>query len=227
MELASLTIDERVKNVRARVDAVAVASGRPPVTILGVTKMQPQDVVRSAIDAGLTDIGENYLQEAREKLSELPPVRTHFIGHMQTNKAKAIAALFDVVQSVDRLDAGLALAKAARNSGKPLAVLVQVNISPSERFGVDLADAPALAAQLRAAGLIVDGVMAIGPITDDLTETDAAFARAATAFAAVGGTTLSLGMSGDWERAIAHGSTMIRLGTAIFGPRPARERIPA
>ena len=227
MELASLTIDERVKNVRARVDAVAVASGRPPVTILGVTKMQPQDVVRSAIDAGLTDIGENYLQEAREKLSELPPVRTHFIGHMQTNKAKAIAALFDVVQSVDRLDAGLALAKAARNSGKPLAVLVQVNISPSERFGVDPADAPALAAQLRAAGLIVDGVMAIGPITDDLTETDAAFARAATAFAAVGGTTLSLGMSGDWERAIAHGSTMIRLGTAIFGPRPARERIPA
>ena len=227
MELASLTIDERVKNVRARVDAVAVASGRPPVTILGVTKMQPQDVVRSAIDAGLTDIGENYLQEAREKLSELPPVRTHFIGHVQTNKAKAIAALFDVVQSVDRLDAGLALAKAARNSGKPLAVLVQVNISPSERFGVDPADAPALAAQLRAAGLIVDGVMAIGPITDDLTETDAAFARAATAFAAVGGTTLSLGMSGDWERAIAHGSTMIRLGTAIFGPRPARERIPA
>jgi len=227
MELASLTIDERVKNVRARVDAVAVASGRPPVTILGVTKMQPQDVVRSAIDAGLTDIGENYLQEAREKLSELPPVRTHFIGHVQTNKAKAIAALFDVVQSVDRLDAGLALAKAARNSGKPLAVLVQVNISRSERFGVDPADAPALAAQLRAAGLIVDGVMAIGPITDDLTETDAAFARAATAFAAVGGTTLSLGMSGDWERAIAHGSTMIRLGTAIFGPRPARERIPA
>ena len=227
MELASLTIDERVKNVRARVDAVAVASGRPPVTILGVTKMQPQDVVRSAIDAGLTDIGENYLQEAREKLSELPPVRTHFIGHLQTNKAKAIAALFDVVQSVDRLDAGLALAKAARNSGKPLAVLVQVNISPSERFGVDPADAPALAAQLRAAGLTVDGVMAIGPITDDPTETDAAFARAATAFAAVGGTTLSLGMSGDWERAIAHGSTMIRLGTAIFGPRPARERIPA
>jgi len=150
MELASLTIDERVKNVRARVDAVAVASGRPPVTILGVTKMQPQDVVRSAIDAGLTDIGENYLQEAREKLSELPPVRTHFIGHLQTNKAKAIAALFDVVQSVDRLDAGLALAKAARNSGKPLAVLVQVNISPSERFGVDPADAPALAAPLRA-----------------------------------------------------------------------------
>lgn len=227
MELASLTIDERVKNVRARVDAVAVASGRPPVTILGVTKMQPQDVVRSAIDAGLTDIGENYLQEAREKLSGLPPVRTHFIGHLQTNKAKAIAALFDVVQSVDRLDAGLALAKAARSSGKPLAVLVQVNISPSERFGVDPADAPALAAQLRDAGLLVDGVMAIGPITEDARETDAAFARAAIAFAAVGGTTLSLGMSGDWERAIAHGSTMIRLGTAIFGPRPARERIPA
>jgi len=229
MELALLTIGERVKNFRARVDAVAAAAGRPSdsVKILGVTKMMPRESVLAALDAGLGDIGENYLQEAREKLVALPPVTTHFIGHLQTNKAKPIAALFDVVQSVDRLDAGLALAKAARASGKPLSVLVQVNISPSERFGVAPEEAPALAARLRDEGLHVDGVMAIGPITEILAETDAAFARAREAFAAVGGATLSLGMSGDWERAIAHGSTMIRLGTAIFGPRPARERIPA
>ena len=226
MELASLTIAERVKNFRARVDAVSAASGRQPAGILGVTKMQTRDAVLAAIDAGLCDIGENYLQEAREKLTGLPPARTHFIGHLQTNKAKPIAALFDVVQSVDRLDAGLALARAARATGKPLAVLVQVNISPSERFGVAPHEAPALAARLRDEGLTVDGVMAIGPITDDAAATNDAFARAADAFAAVGGTTLSLGMSGDWERAIAHGSTMIRLGTAIFGPRPARERVP-
>ncbi len=229
MELASLTIGERVKNFRARVDAVAAAAGRPSdsVRILGVTKMQPRESVLAALDAGLVDIGENYLQEAREKLAALPTVRTHFIGHMQTNKAKPIAALFDVVQSVDRLDAGLALAKAARASGKPLSVLVQVNISPSERFGVAPDEAPALAARLRDEGLHVDGVMAIGPITENGAETDAAFACAQDVFAAVGGATLSLGMSGDWERAIAHGSTMIRLGTAIFGPRPGRERIPA
>jgi pyridoxal phosphate enzyme (YggS family) len=229
MELALLTIGERVKNFRARVDAVAAAAGRPPdsVRILGVTKMQPRESVLAALDAGLTDIGENYFQEARDKLAALPTARTHFIGHMQTNKAKPIAALFDVVQSVDRLDAGLALAKAARASGKPLSVLVQVNISPSERFGVAPDEAAGLAARLRDEGLIVDGVMAIGPITENLAETDAAFARAADIFGAVGGATLSLGMSGDWERAIVHGSTMIRLGTAIFGPRPARERIPA
>jgi len=228
MELALLTIGERVKNFRARVDAVAAAAGRSPdsVKILGVTKMQPRESVLAALDAGLRDIGENYFQEARDKLAALPASRTHFIGHMQTNKAKPIAALFDVVQSVDRLDAGLALAKAARASGKPLSVLVQVNISPSERFGVSPEEAPGLAALLRDEGLIVDGVMAIGPITENLAETDAAFARAADVFSAVGGATFSLGMSGDWERAIAHGSTMIRLGTAIFGPRPARERIP-
>jgi uncharacterized pyridoxal phosphate-containing UPF0001 family protein len=139
---------------------------------------------------------------------------------VQTNKAKAIAALFDVVQSVDRLESGLALAKAAQATGKPLRALVQINISPAERFGIPPADAPALARRLRDAGLVIDGVMAIGPLAGSV---DDAFALAAQTFANVGGSTLSLGMSGDWERAIAHGSTMIRLGTAIFGPRPARE----
>src|ERR1700694_666786 len=119
MELASLTMGERVKNFRARVADVSAASGRSPATILGVTKMQARESVLAAIAAGLTDIGENYLQEAREKFVALPPVRTHFIGHVQTNKAKAIAALFDVVQSVDRLDVGLALAKAAPPPGAP------------------------------------------------------------------------------------------------------------
>jgi pyridoxal phosphate enzyme (YggS family) len=211
-----------VANLRERVDALSIAAQRAPgsVTILGVTKMQPRETVLAAIAAGLTDVGENYLQEARTKYTGLPAVRTHFIGHVQTNKAKAIAALFDVVQSVDRLESGLALAKAAQATGKPLRALVQVNISPAERFGIVPAEAPALARRLRDEGLDIDGVMAIGPLAGSVEE---AFALAAQTFANVGGSTLSLGMSGDWERAIAHGSTMIRLGTAIFGPRPARE----
>ena len=98
---------------------------------------------------------------------------------------------------------------------------MQVNVSPTERFGAPPAAAPELAARLREAGLDVDGVMAIGPPDGDL---DAAFALARATFEQVGGTTLSLGMSGDWERAVRWGSTMVRLGTAIFGPRPVRER---
>ena len=223
MHLAGGSVAERVTALRERVDEVAAASGRErgSVSILAVTKAQPHDAVLAALAAGLSDVGENYLQEARSKYDGLPPCTKHFVGHVQTNKAKAIASLFDVVQSVDRLDAGLALAKAARDAGRRLRVLVQVNVSPTERFGAPPADAPALAARLRDEGLTVDGVMAIGPLDGDV---DAAFATAQAAFARVGGTTLSMGMSGDWERAVRHGSTMVRLGTAIFGPRPARER---
>ncbi len=223
MHLAGGTVAERVATLRERVDEVAASSGRErgSVSILAVTKAQPRDAVLAALAAGLTDVGENYLQEARAKYDGLPPCTRHFVGHVQTNKAKAIATLFDVVQSVDRLDAGFALAKAARDAGRSLRVLVQVNVSPTERFGIPPADAPALAARLRDEGLAVDGVMAIGPLDGDV---DAAFAAAHAAFARVGGTTLSMGMSGDWERAVHHGSTMVRLGTAIFGQRPARER---
>jgi pyridoxal phosphate enzyme (YggS family) len=225
MALAS-TIGERVATLRARVDRVAAAADRPPgaVAILAVTKTHPREAVLAAVAAGLSDVGENYVQEARDKYVDLPPVTKHFIGHVQTNKAKPIVALFDVVQSVDRLEAGLALAKAARSLGRLLRVLVQVNVSPSERFGVAPAGAGQLASQLRDEGLTVDGVMAIGPLDGDV---DRAFATARDAFHAVGGTTLSLGMSADWERAIHFGSTMIRIGTAIFGPREAQERLSA
>jgi pyridoxal phosphate enzyme (YggS family) len=217
-----MEIAASVETLRARIDEVVAAAGRPPgsVTVLAVTKVQSRDAVLTAIASGVTDIGENYLQEARDKYVDLPAVRTHFIGHVQTNKAKAIASLFDIVQSVDRLDAGLALAKAARALGKPLRVLVQVNISPQDRFGVAPDEAPALAERLRGEGLTVDGVMAIGPLDGDVGD---AFALARETFERVGGTTLSLGMSGDWEAAIQAGSTMIRIGTGIFGARPKRE----
>jgi hypothetical protein len=223
MPLVTGSVAERVATLRERVDEVAVAAGRErgSVAILAVTKAQPRAAVIAALDAGLHDVGENYLQEARTKYAELPPGTKHFLGHVQRNKAKAIVALFDVVQGVDRLEAGLALAQAARDIGRRLRVLVQVNVSPSERFGAAPADAPALAARLRDEGLAVDGVMAIGPLDGDV---DAAFETARATYERVGGPTLSLGMSGDWEQAVRHGSTMVRLGTAIFGPRAARER---
>jgi pyridoxal phosphate enzyme (YggS family) len=218
---APTTIPERLTMLRKEIEGVARASGREPseISLLAVTKLHPREMVLEAIAAGATDIGENYVQEAREKYRGLPPVRKHFIGHVQTNKANAIVDTFDVVQSVDRLEAGRALAKAMRRASKRLSVYVQVNISEAERFGIDPAEAPLLAAALRGEGLDVDGVMAIGPITDDRARISAAFERAREAFAAVGGSTLSLGMSADWREAVAHGSTMIRIGTAIFGAR--------
>jgi pyridoxal phosphate enzyme (YggS family) len=203
-----------------------VRCGRPrgSVTIVGVSKRQPVERVAAAIASGLRDIGENYLQEARAKFAALagvdPPVRKHFIGHLQTNKAKAVTELFDVVQSVDRIEAGAALARAARGLGKALPVLLQLNISPSERFGCPPDRAPQLAEALRdLEGLRLDGVMAIGPVTSNEDEISRAFELAAKTFALVGGSTLSIGMSGDWQQAIRAGSTMIRIGTALFGGR--------
>jgi pyridoxal phosphate enzyme (YggS family) len=212
----------RIDALRVRIAARARSEGRDParITLVGVTKKQPREAVLEALGAGLTDIAENYVQEARAKYGELPFARKHFIGHVQTNKAKAIVATFDVVQSIDRLDAGRAIAKAARAAGKHLTALVQINVSRTERNGIAPDDAAALAASLRAdEGLEIDGVMAIGPATEDRAEIARAFAKAAETFAAVGGSTLSLGMSGDWEEAIGCGSTMLRIGTAIFGER--------
>ena len=219
---APSSVAERIEGMRESIAEAARSLGRDPhgVVLVGVTKRQSLETVREALAAGLNDIGENYLQEAREKYATLH-ARKHFIGHIQTNKAKAIVETFDVVQSIDRLDAGVAIARAQEKLGKRVRALLQINISPADRFGVVPEEAPELARRLREdEGLEVDGVMAIGPLGGSVED---AFALAAQTFAAVGGATLSLGMSGDWERAIAHGSTMIRIGSALFGPRPARE----
>ena len=217
-------IRERYSRLRAELGEVARAAGRSPeeITVVAVTKKQPEEAVRAAIAAGIADIGENYLQEARAKFGEQLAARKHFIGHLQTNKAKAIAQVFDVVQSVDRVEAGEALGRAASALGKQLRVLVQVNISPTERFGCAPSEAEKLAEALRAQeSLLVDGVMAIGPITQDSTKILGAFEVAAKTFERIGGNTLSIGMSGDWREAVRCGSTMIRIGTLLFGPRPA------
>jgi PLP dependent protein len=208
--------------LQREVDDELERCGRPrgSVTIVGVSKKQPIDRVRAAIASGLRDVGENYVQEARRKFDLLPPVRKHFIGHLQTNKARAVVELFDVVQCVDRVEAALALSTAAKQLGKELPVLLQVNVSPAERFGCPPERAPALAEIVRAqSGLRLDGVMAIGPLSEDRSEISRAFELAAKTFDRVGGSTLSIGMSGDWPLAVRAGSTMIRIGTALFGGR--------
>jgi hypothetical protein len=219
---APSSLAARIATMRANIAEAARAAGRDPatITLVGVSKKQSRTALLEAIEAGLTDVAENYAQEASEKFSGLPPVRRHFVGHVQSNKAKAIVDTFDLVQTIDRLETGRAIARAQRLRGKRLRALLQINISRDERFGVAPADAPALAAQLRdEEDLDIDGVMAIGPLTNDRAAIVSAFGEAARAFERVGGTTLSIGMSGDWREAIACGSTMLRIGTAIFGAR--------
>ena len=215
-------VAQRYRSLTGEIGAELARCGRPPesVTLVGVSKRQPVTPIVEAIGAGLRDIGENYLQEARRKFPLLPPVRKHFIGHVQTNKAKAIVSLFDLVQSVDRIEAASALSQAATALGRELVVLLQLNISPSERFGCAPEAAERLAEAVRdCPGLRLEGVMAIGPVSTDRDEISRAFEVAAKTLARVGGSTLSIGMSYDWREAVRAGSTMIRIGTALFGGR--------
>jgi PLP dependent protein len=222
-------IQQRLSSLRAQIDDELRACGRVPgsVRIVGVSKKQPATAIAEAAAAGLEAIGENYVQEAAAKFGDgaLAGLRLekHFIGHLQSNKAKAIVELFDVVQSVDRSEAARALGVAAERSGRVLPVLLQLNISPAERFGCPPEQAPALAERIAAEpGLRLEGVMAIGPLEGGWDEIARAFELAAKTFASIGGSTLSIGMSGDWREAVRAGSTMVRIGTALFGERMTR-----
>ena len=215
------TVAERLAVLRWEIAGELQRLGRDPagVTLVGVSKLQAPERVAEAIAAGLGDVGESYVREAVSKFAQLPPVRKHFIGHLQTNKARTVAETFDLVQSVDRFDAGLALSRALAY-GRTLPVLLQLNVTATERFGCLPEEAQELAAQLRELpGLRVDGVMAMGPLAQDRDEILRAFELAAKTWERVGGSTLSIGMSGDWREALRAGSTMVRIGEAIFGPR--------
>jgi len=225
MMLERGSIADRYAALRQEIDESLRSLGRSPgsVRILAVSKFQPRSAVIEAMTAGIEAVGENYVQEAEPKLGGLP-VRKHFIGHVQTNKARRIAELFDLVESVDRIEAARALDREASKLGRVLPVLIQVNISPTDRFGVTPESFDALLAHVReCASLRVDGVMAIGPLNADRATLVRSFEAARRCFERSGGSVLSLGMSGDWREALAAGSTELRLGTAIFGPRPAKD----
>jgi pyridoxal phosphate enzyme (YggS family) len=218
---ATELVGERLAALQREIAGELRRAGRDPaaVTLVGVSKRQPPQRVVEAIHAGLDDIGESYVQEAVRKFALLPPVRKHFIGHLQTNKARSVAEAFDMVQSVDRLEAGLALSNAVATD-RALPVLLQLNVTGVERFGCRPNEAERLAERLRALpGLRVEGVMAMGPLISDRDAILRAFELAAKTWQRVGGSTLSIGMSGDWREALQAGSTMLRIGEAIFGPR--------
>ncbi len=228
-------IAERVTAVRERVTRAADRASRPAeaVRLVAVSKTVPAEAVRAAFAAGLRDFGENRVQEAEPKIAELAELaaaglRWHLIGHLQSNKARRAAVLFDSVQSVDSLELGRRLARAAQEAGRELRVLVQVDLAGEEtKFGLPEAELPAALEALRgAAGIRVLGLMLLPPFFDDPEQARPFFRRLhslaaqASAEGLLAGRELSMGMSHDFEVAIEEGATMVRVGTALFGGRP-------
>ena len=224
------SIAQRLAGVRDRVAAAALAAGRDPaeVRIVGVSKKQPLAAVRAALAAGLEDFGENFLQEALGKIDGLgeSAARWHFIGALQSNKTAAVAERFHWVHSVGRLKLAERLSRQRPDGLEPLNVCVQVNIGDEySKSGAAPDEAAGLARQVAALPrLRLRGLMAVPPPETDPERQRAWCRELATLYRrlqheGLALDTLSMGMSDDLEAAVAEGATMVRIGTAIFGPR--------
>lgn len=220
----------RLARVRGRIRAACDAAGRTEEPrLIVVTKFHPASDVRLLAELGVTDVGENRDQEAAAKAAELDDLGLswHFIGQLQTNKAKSVARYADAVHSVDRPQLVAALSKAVTAAGRedPLACLIQVNLDPAAagRGGALPADVPELAALIdRAPGLRLAGVMAVAPLGADSAEAFVTLADVAGGLRQryPDATMVSAGMSQDLEAAVAAGATHLRIGTDVLGPRP-------
>ena len=231
------SVTERLSTLRARIAAAARRAGRRPeeITVVGVAKRQAPELVTEAVRAGLERVGENYLQEALTRMDAVgaslaghPGPRWHFIGQLQRNKARDVARVFDVVETVDRESLGVELDRRAGLQGRRLDILFQVNLSKEPQKGgiaeeelLELVAASGAWSHLRPIGL-----MTVPAASTDPERNRPTFARlrelAAALRKAPGGaelTELSMGMSGDFEVAVEEGATIVRVGTAIFGAR--------
>ena len=222
--VTSEAVAERVAAVRERIRAACERSGRDPasVTLVAVTKTQPFEAVRAAWEAGIRDVGENYLQEALPKIEAASAAgiapRWHLIGHLQSNKAKAAATAFDVVQTVDSVRLLRRLDAAAQ---RPLDALVQVNVAgEATKDGVAPGELPELLEG--AAGLAnvrLHGLMTIPPLAGGAEAARPVFRALAALADRHGLERRSMGMTGDFEVAIEEGATHVRVGRALFGER--------
>jgi pyridoxal phosphate enzyme (YggS family) len=207
------------------------------VTLVGVSKHKPASLIVAAVRAGLGDVGENYVQEALSKLAEarkelegagLRPPRCHFIGSLQSNKARDAVRIFDVVESVDRPSLARELSRRAEAQRRRLSVLLQVDLAgEASKGGAAATDVPALLDLCTSLpGLSVDGLMTLPPAAREAEASRSFFARLRElrdslrgSAAGAGLRELSMGMSADYEVAIEEGATWVRVGTALFGPR--------
>jgi pyridoxal phosphate enzyme (YggS family) len=219
-----------VNHVRSRILKAAQAAGRDPATItmVAVTKAQTAETIRVAATAGVTDFGESYVQEALPKLDELADLalRWHFIGGIQSNKTRAIAERFDWAHSIDRLSIARRLSEQRPFHKPPLNLCIQVELVPEPNKGGvkpgEVRELAAAAAQLPRVRL--RGLMCVPPPQPDAAAERALFRRLRKLLEDLNANghsldTLSMGMSGDFEAAIAEGATLVRIGTALFGER--------
>lgn len=221
--------------VRERIRRAAARAGRSPdeVTLVAVSKTHPPGAIRAAFAAGVHDFGENKVQEALPKIEELAALREqglrwHLVGHLQSNKARRAAAVFDRIHSIDSAGVAARLDRAAAEAGVIVPILLQVELAGEEsKSGLtESAVLPALEAARSLAHVKVTGLMTLPPYAEDPERTRPYFRRlrALRDWAAerglLHGGELSMGMSGDFEVAIEEGATLVRVGTAIFGERP-------
>jgi len=226
-----MTVAANLAEIRDRIAAAERAAGRPAgsATLVAVSKTFPADDVRAAIAAGQRVFGENRVQEAEGKFpalkAETPDLELHLIGPLQSNKAREAVALFDVIHTVDRDKIAAALAAEMRRQDRAPKLLVQVNTGEEpQKAGIPPAEAVDFVVRCRDVhGLAIAGLMCIPPVDENpalhFALLDELAGRAGVAWR-------SMGMSGDFETAIAHGATHVRVGSAVFGvrPRPASEQ---
>ena len=222
-------LPDRLRDVREKIDQAARRGGHgQTVTIVAVTKTHGADAVQAAWDAGLRDVGENRIQEATPKIDATSvPVRWHLIGHLQRNKAKAVAR-FHLLHSLDSGRLADAIHEIGIAEGRPIDALVQVNVVGEDtKGGFERASWASEAERLRGlSGVRVRGVMTMAPLDADESVLRTVFSGAREArdvLCAAGhqATELSMGMSNDYEIAVEEGATLVRLGTILFGARPA------
>jgi pyridoxal phosphate enzyme (YggS family) len=220
-----LDIRANVERVRAAVARACERAGRSPddVLLVAVSKTVEAERIRLALAAGVPALGENRVQEAREKIETLGhPVPWHLIGSLQTNKAKEAARLFDWIQSVDRVELARELSRRAHALDRTLDILIQVNLGEEpQKAGVAPGELKALLDTTSGLeSLRIRGLMAIPPAVETADAARPFFRRLRELRDGAGLEHLSMGMSGDFEVAIEEGATLVRVGTAVFGPRP-------
>jgi len=226
------SVRDNIRRIRERIAEAALRSGRDPsaVSLMAVTKTVDDARILEAIEAGVDIMGENYVQEAKRKIETMGvDVKWHMIGHLQSNKAKSAIRLFDMIHSVDRLGLAVELDRRSAAAGRMTDILVEVNVSGEEsKSGVRAEEAPALVREIaRLGNLSVRGLMTMPPWFDDPEEARPYFVVlrelrdriVAEEIAGVDLRELSMGMSGDYPVAVEEGATIVRIGTAIFGPR--------
>jgi PLP dependent protein len=226
-------VKNRLEQVKERIKATTAVCQRPltAVRLVAVSKTMSAEVVKEAIEAGVTDLGENYIQEAKDKINTLAayPVTWHFIGHLQSNKAKYAVRLFDLIHSVDSLKLAKELDKYARKNDKTQAILIQVNVAKEDsKSGAYIEDTVQLLRDVsRLENISVKGLMTLPPYFNAPEKVRPFFAALRKlrdhirqqAIPNISMEELSMGMTGDFETAIEEGATLVRIGTAIFGDR--------